>query len=127
MSVSATVEGVKSGDKLIWVFGGAQLRKGRDLAWSLNVMVQPKFLEWGFIPEECLNNKVETAENIFFVSRLHNFTIKLLYTKNEFTRQMISFFKFRTRSNEIVTGTGSVQTCNQEMDFLTINPCTGAL
>ena len=68
MSVSARVEGVKDGDKLIWVFGGAQVEKGRNLAWSLDVMVQPKFLEWGFTPEDCKNNTVENTGDIFFVN-----------------------------------------------------------
>jgi hypothetical protein len=68
MAVSATVEGTKNEDKLIWVFGGSQLRKGRNLAWGLDVMVQPKYLEWGFTPEECKNNIVETSGDIFFVT-----------------------------------------------------------
>ena len=68
MAVSASVEGAKNEDKLIWAFGGAQLRKGRALSWGLDVMVQPKYLEWGFTPEECKNNIVENTGDIYFVN-----------------------------------------------------------
>jgi hypothetical protein len=68
MAVSARLEGARNEDKLIWVFGGAQLRKGRVLSWGLDVMVQPKYLEWGFTPEDCKNNIVDNIGENFFVN-----------------------------------------------------------
>lgn len=119
MSVSVIVEGAKSEDKLIWVFGGAQLKKGRDLAWGLDVMVQPKFLEWGFIPEECKNNKVETMGEIFFVNLPDSLTNNKLFTtaiscntktkvatgEASFWNDPVTFKDSQSRDLPILTGT----------------------
>ncbi len=68
MTVRTNAEGVQQGDILVWAFGGAQWRKDQNLSWKLDVMGQPELLKWGFVPEECKNNGVETAGETFFVN-----------------------------------------------------------
>ena len=68
MAVRVNAEGVQQGDQLIWTFGGAQWRKDQNLSWKFDVMGQPELLTWGFIPEECKNNQIETAGKTSLVS-----------------------------------------------------------
>ncbi len=65
MAVRISVEGAQKGDRLIWVYGGAQFRKGENLNWTLDVMGHPEILNWGFIPEECKNNNVIVRNDKF--------------------------------------------------------------
>jgi len=68
MAVSMRTEGAKKGDRLIWAFGGARWMPGQDLAWRFDVTRNADLLKWGFIPEECKNNKIETTGGAFFVN-----------------------------------------------------------
>lgn len=68
MAVSISSEGTRKGDRLIWAFGGARWMPGQDLAWRFDVTRSPHLLKWGFVPEECKNNKIETGAELFFVS-----------------------------------------------------------
>jgi len=68
MTICASVEGVKEGDKLIWTFGGAQFLKGSNLSWDLDVMGKPKLLNWGFVPEESKNNQVKTDGTVCYTA-----------------------------------------------------------
>jgi hypothetical protein len=85
MAVSAIAEGALDGDELVWAFGGAQWRKGQNLSWKLDVMGQPELLKWGFVPEECKNNKIEIAAQTFFVSLVDSSTShNLMYPDFQF-------------------------------------------
>jgi len=64
MAIRISADGVQKGDKLIWTFGGAEWRKGKNLSWKLDVMGQPELLTWGFVPEESKNNTVECSDQI---------------------------------------------------------------
>jgi len=80
MAVRANAEGVQQGDKLIWTFGDAQWRKNQNLSWKLDVMGQPELLTWGFLPEECKNNQIETAGQTCFVSLVDSTNHNKLFT-----------------------------------------------
>jgi len=68
MAVRASVTGAFFGDQLVWAFGGAQYRKGRNPAWRLDVTGNPKLLSWEFEPDSCRNNIVEFDDTTFLVS-----------------------------------------------------------
>lgn len=80
MSVRASAEGAKPGDKLIWTFGGAHWQKNQNLSWKLDVLGQPELLTWGFVPEECKSNQVNTEGQASFVSLTDHATDKKLFT-----------------------------------------------
>jgi hypothetical protein len=68
MSVRATAEGAIDGDKLIWAFGGAKWFTGQNLSSTFDVMVHPELVLYGFKPEECKNNVIDTTAEFSFVS-----------------------------------------------------------
>lgn len=80
MTVGARAEGIQEGDSLIWAFGGAQWRRDQNLSWKLDVMGQPELLSWGFVPEECFNNQVETISGNCFISLTDSSNSKKLFT-----------------------------------------------
>lgn len=65
MAVCLTAEGIKPDDKVIWAFGGAKWYKNQNLSWKFDVMGQPELLSWGFVPEDCKFNLVETKGSSF--------------------------------------------------------------
>lgn len=80
MAVKAEVEGVETGDRLLWTFGGAQWRKGQNLSWKLDVMGQPDLLSWGFSPEEAKHNRVHIKGKTGYVSITDSIENKELFT-----------------------------------------------
>ncbi len=67
MAVCLKTEGMKPGDQVIWTFGGAKWYKNQNLSWKFDVMGQPQLLSWGFDPEDCKFNSVETKGSDFFL------------------------------------------------------------
>ncbi len=68
MAVRASATGAYPGDQLVWAFGGAQYRKGQNLAWRLDVTGYPELLHWGFGPDSCRNNLIDFRDTTFLVS-----------------------------------------------------------
>ena len=80
MAVKVNAQGTEPGDKLIWTFGGAQWRKNQNLSWKFDVMGQPELLTWGFVSEDCSNNKIEISGKTSFVSLMDSTSTKKLFT-----------------------------------------------
>jgi hypothetical protein len=68
MAVSATAEGAQHGDSLIWAFGGARWYEKQNLSWKFDVMGQPQLLNWGFVPEDCRDNRIMIKGDSYQVS-----------------------------------------------------------
>ncbi|MCK9404419.1 MAG: DUF4450 domain-containing protein [Chitinophagaceae bacterium] len=68
MSIRAMAVGTIDGDKLIWAFGGAKWFNGQNLSSTFDAMVHPELIIYGFKPEECKNNVIDTTGQINFVS-----------------------------------------------------------
>ena len=68
MAVHAKAEGIEEGDSLVWAYGGLKWYKDQNLSWKLDVMGQPELLTWGFDPENCKYNVVDTASHACLVS-----------------------------------------------------------
>ena len=80
MAVRLNAEGVKKGDNFLWTFGGAQWRNKQNLSWKLDAMGQPEVLTWGFVPDECKNNKVELQGQIGFITLMDSTNQNKLFT-----------------------------------------------
>ena len=80
MAIRTNAEGVQQGDKLIWAFGGSQWREKQNLSWKLDVMGQPELLTWGFVPEECKKNQIETTGQVALVSLIDSTNKNKLFT-----------------------------------------------
>lgn len=80
MLVQHRAEGIQTGDKLIWIYGGAQWRKNQTLSWKLDIMGQPELVNWKFHPEECKSNLVEVAGKNCFVSLRKNTNYSKIFT-----------------------------------------------
>jgi len=68
MAIKVEAQGARNGDELVWAFGGAQWKKGRNLSWNFDVMANPDLMEWGFVPEECRGNQLKTDAPYFYTS-----------------------------------------------------------
>ena len=91
MAIRVRPEGVADGDELVWAFGGAKWLKGQNLSWKFDVMGQPELLKWGFVPEECKNNRIETAAKTFYVSLVDSSTShNILYPDFQFPQFTVS-------------------------------------
>lgn len=80
MAVKAYVQGVHQGDRLIWVFGGAQWRKKQNLSWKLDIMGQPELLSWEFTPDDAKNNQVSIKGKSGYISLTDSSENKKLFT-----------------------------------------------
>ena len=80
MAVKAEVEGVETGDLLLWIFGGAQWRKKENLSWKLDVMGQPELLTWGFSAGEARHNQVHIKEGVGYVNFIDSIENRNLFT-----------------------------------------------
>jgi len=68
MAISVKTEGSRNDDKIIWAFGGAQWKPGQNLAWRWDVTRNNALLKWDFTPVDCRNNKIETGDDLFFIT-----------------------------------------------------------
>ena len=80
MTVRAFAEGATKGDSLVWLCGGAQWRERQNLSWKLDVMGQPELLTWGFIPEECKNNKISASGQSYLINLTDSVGHKNIFT-----------------------------------------------
>lgn len=65
MTLHIKCTGGKKGDKFLWTYGGAQVRKEQQLAWKLDLYGQPEVMLWGFVPDECKYNEVKLDNTSF--------------------------------------------------------------
>ncbi len=62
------IENAQPGDRLVWVFGGAAQQKESMLgAWDCTTAGREKLLSKGFLPDDCLTNRVTLDGNRFIV------------------------------------------------------------
>lgn len=118
MAVKAEVEGVETGDRLLWIFGGAQWRKKENLSWKLDVMGQPELLTWGFSAGEARHNQVHIKEGVGYVNFVDSIENRNLFTATcrssphaelkindaTFWNTPLQFLKSQSGENPILSG-----------------------
>lgn len=70
MAVYLKTEKIIAGDKLVWVYGGAQYKNDGWLSWNFDIAGNPQIGSWGFKPEDATNNKVIVTNGKFLIGPL---------------------------------------------------------
>jgi hypothetical protein len=119
MTLKATAQGARKGDSLIWAYGGAKWFRKQNLSWKMDVMGQPELLSWGFVPEDCRYNRVETTPEVFIVSLRDSVNQERLFTVSggcsagpatrpaeaSFWNNPLAFIQSEAQDLPIITGT----------------------
>jgi hypothetical protein len=63
MALSFEVKGSKEGDQLIWVYGGIEYRKNKNLSRDFDIVGHPELEGWKFDPLAAENNIVSIRED----------------------------------------------------------------
>ena len=67
MALSFEVEGSKEGDQLVWVYGGIEYRKNRNLSRDFDIVGHPEIEGWKFDPLASENNIVSIREDYLLI------------------------------------------------------------
>jgi Domain of unknown function (DUF4450) len=70
MAVYLKAKNAMAGDKLIWVYGGAQYKNDGWLSWNYDIAGNAEMGNWGFKPEDAKDNKVAIANGKFLIGPL---------------------------------------------------------
>ncbi len=67
MCIKAKIENEQQGDKLIWMYGGAEYKNEASLSWSMDVISRPEIMKEGFQPASCRNNRIKINDKRFVI------------------------------------------------------------
>jgi Domain of unknown function (DUF4450) len=68
MCIRAQIQYKQPGDKLVWIYGGAEYSNETSLSWSMDVVSRPAIMNESFQPISCKGNLVNLNEAKFVIS-----------------------------------------------------------
>jgi Domain of unknown function (DUF4450) len=70
LAINAQIIKADAGDKLVWVYGGAQYKNEGWLSWNFDISGNEKMGSWGFEPEDANGNTVTVTNGKFLIGPL---------------------------------------------------------